>query len=374
MTEKRRALPYHKTATTDAAWDGPANEARLKVKDEEAYRAAFAWVDPQGDAETKGAYKFIHHEVGEDGSVGAANTRACSDGIAILNGGRGGANIPDDDRHGVWAHLAAHLKDAGKDVPELSGANSKKRSGSPIIERRLTLQPVELRAGQDGKPNQLVGHAAVFNTPSEIWPGVFERFRPGAFTKTIQESDIRALGNHDSNVLLGRQKNQTLRLSEDSTGLAYEIDLPDTQTARDWYALVDRGDIDGSSYSFIPVKEEWTSNDNGSREDRELIEVRVFDVGPVVFPAFPTTDVAARDMFGGGMDAAALSRIQFKSSRGLPLSSEDRATLKAAMDALGVMLATTEPIRRNHSAGANVDGAGALAIRRARLALHLAQN
>ncbi|WP_200853980.1 hypothetical protein, partial [Klebsiella pneumoniae] len=83
------------------------------------YRRAYAWRDPDADPSTKSAYKFIHHEVSEDGEPGPANLTACSAGIAVLNGGRGGADIPDSDREGVWRHLAAHLRDAGREPPEL---------------------------------------------------------------------------------------------------------------------------------------------------------------------------------------------------------------------------------------------------------------
>jgi capsid assembly protease len=113
-------LRPHSTATDDGPWDGPGNKARLRNNGEENYyRSAFAWQDDSADATTKAAYKFIHHEVGADGNVGAANTNGCSQGIAVLNGGRTGTTIPDGDRQGVWDHLAKHIRDAGKDPPPL---------------------------------------------------------------------------------------------------------------------------------------------------------------------------------------------------------------------------------------------------------------
>jgi signal peptide peptidase SppA len=113
-------LRPHSTATTDGPWDGPGNKARLRNDgDENYYRSAFAWQDDAADATTKGAYKFIHHEVNADGDVGAANTNGCSQGIAVLNGGRTGTTIPDGDRQGVWDHLAKHIRDAGKEPPPL---------------------------------------------------------------------------------------------------------------------------------------------------------------------------------------------------------------------------------------------------------------
>ena len=111
----KTALAVHHTETSDGAWDGPKAEAALP-SEAAALRKAFAWVDPDGDPDAKSSYKFIHHNAG-----GAANVKACVTGIGVLNGGRGGANIPDDQRKGVWAHLAAHLRDADVEPPELKG-------------------------------------------------------------------------------------------------------------------------------------------------------------------------------------------------------------------------------------------------------------
>jgi hypothetical protein len=84
----------------------------------------YAWVDPEGERENKSSYKFPHHEVDSDGMPGAANTRACIAAIAVLNGARGGADIPDDDRKGVWDHVAKHLRDAGEEPPELKSGET----------------------------------------------------------------------------------------------------------------------------------------------------------------------------------------------------------------------------------------------------------
>ncbi|HEX2053602.1 MAG TPA: hypothetical protein VHJ78_07765 [Actinomycetota bacterium] len=112
------ALRRHSTETSDKSWDGPKAETKLGG-DAKSLRKAHAWVDPDGDPSTKVAYKFLHHEVDTDGRVGAANVKAASSGIGVLNGGRGGADIPKKDRKGVYDHLAKHLEDAGKEPPEL---------------------------------------------------------------------------------------------------------------------------------------------------------------------------------------------------------------------------------------------------------------
>lgn len=120
LGRRRSAIAIHHTPTSSATWDGPAQEVKLDNEDgADVYQKAYAWVDPEKDADTKAAYKFIHHFVDSDGTVGDASTVACSSGIAVLNGGRGGTTIPEGDVQGVYDHLAAHLKDAGMDPPEL---------------------------------------------------------------------------------------------------------------------------------------------------------------------------------------------------------------------------------------------------------------
>lgn len=112
------AVAVHHTATSDASWDAGANEKRLPSPLTLAQaRAAYAWTDDSavdnGEIPKTGC-KFIHHEISADGSAGPANLAACSATIAVLHGGRGGTVIPDADRRGVYNHVAAHLKDAGK--------------------------------------------------------------------------------------------------------------------------------------------------------------------------------------------------------------------------------------------------------------------
>ncbi len=120
----KSAIGAHSTATTDAAWDGPANTARAESGQDAAYyRRIFAWQDPDGDPAVKSTYKFIHHMVAADGTPGAANIRGCTTGIGVLNGGRGGTTIPDGDRRGVWNHLARHLRDADVEPPELKSVD-----------------------------------------------------------------------------------------------------------------------------------------------------------------------------------------------------------------------------------------------------------
>lgn len=122
------AVAVHDTPTSEASWDGPANEQRLpSPMSVETARNAYAWIDDARveDGEVvKDAARFIHHEVSADGTPGAANLTACSTGIGVLNGGRGGTTIPDADVQGVYDHLAAHLRDADREPPPLTAGAS----------------------------------------------------------------------------------------------------------------------------------------------------------------------------------------------------------------------------------------------------------
>jgi hypothetical protein len=108
----------HSTETSDKSWSGSQTQTKLGDAGSKVLRRAYAWFDPGQDPGKKGAYKFIHHEV-SGGGVGPANLRACRLGIGILNGARGGTDIPKSHRRGVYNHLARHMRDGGEDPPEL---------------------------------------------------------------------------------------------------------------------------------------------------------------------------------------------------------------------------------------------------------------
>jgi HK97 family phage prohead protease len=296
------AIAPHKTKTTDGAWDAGENVKRLKEGQEASYyKAEFAWYDAKADDKTKGAYKFPHHLVSESGDVGSASTVACSAIIAILNGGRGGAKIPAGDRKGVHAHAAKHLRDAGKTPPELKSEDQIEKelaalaaSYVPGLERRVLNFELRAEPGAEDKPAKIVGHASVFDQPTDLgW--FIETVKPGAFAKTIAEDDIVALFNHNPDHVLGRNTARTLSLAEDHTGLYMEIMPPDTQLARDLTTSIKRGDIKGASIGFMVGARLIRDDDDGNMY-RDLIEVKLFDVSPVTFPAFPTTDVSVRSL------------------------------------------------------------------------------
>lgn len=160
----------------------------------------------------------------------------------------------------------------------------------PKIERRC-FAVQELRAESDGDKRMIRGHAAVFDSLSEELWGFREKIAKGAFSESIKRDDVRALWNHDPNFILGRNRANTLRMSEDDTGLAVEIDMPDTQFGRDLMVSIERGDVSQMSFGFQTVEDSWTRGTGKEPDIRTLIEVRLFDVSPVVYPAYVQTDV-----------------------------------------------------------------------------------
>lgn len=157
----------------------------------------------------------------------------------------------------------------------------------------------ELRVdkNKDGGIPEIVGHAAVFDSLSQELGNIFpfrERIAKGAFEKSIQTDDIRALFNHDPNYVLGRNKSETLTLEEDEDGLKVKILPPDTAWARDLCISIERGDVSQMSFGFLAEEEDW-SDENGE-DIRTLKRVRLFDVSPVTFPAYIDTDVGVRSV------------------------------------------------------------------------------
>lgn len=163
--------------------------------------------------------------------------------------------------------------------------------------RVLTIEATEMRVeGGGDTPKKIVGYAAVFNRKSENLGGFVEIIRPGAFRKALESSDVRALFNHDPNFVLGRKASGTLTLEENQKGLRYEVTPPDTQIIRDLViSPIERGDVSGCSFSFNVAKDgdKWTEqNDMYLREISEISALG--DVGPVTFPAYPSTTVNMR--------------------------------------------------------------------------------
>jgi hypothetical protein len=184
------------------------------------------------------------------------------------------------------------------------------KSMSTKLERRFIA--TEVRAEKEGDKKILTGYAAKFNTLSDNLGGFREAIKPGAFSKSIKEKDdVKMLVNHDPSLIVGRT-GANLDLKEDGTGLRFRVALPDTSVANDLHENVRAGVMNQCSFGFIPRSESWTnmrdggyadvSGDGGNQgfEDkkaivRELHDVMLKDVSAVTSPAYPDTELKARE-------------------------------------------------------------------------------
>jgi HK97 family phage prohead protease len=152
---------------------------------------------------------------------------------------------------------------------------------------------VESRA--DGRA-AIIGYAAVYNRLSLDLGGFREEILPGAFDKILNrqrgKGDVVALFNHDSNIVLGRSSSGTLELSSDEKGLKYVVTPPVSRA--DVLELIQRRDVRGSSFAFTvdPKNESFRTGEDG-KAIRQIREVSgLYDVGPVLNPAYPSTSAS----------------------------------------------------------------------------------
>lgn len=258
------AVRTHDTAVSDAPWDGPANEARVRSgEDESYYRRIYAWQDPDGDSSTKAAWRFIHHEVDAEGNPGPANVIACRTGIAVLNGARGGTTIPRADYRGVWQHLAAHLEAAGVEPPELRA------------QRQMEIRSARMRFTEDvTDAGEFRGYASVFGA-RDSYGDIIAR---GAFRKTLSDSPTRPLlWGHDPLEPIG-----VVELAEDNRGLYVRGRLAlDVARAREALSLMRMGAVRGMSIGFFTR----AADENGG--GRIIREIELVEVSLTAFPAQP---------------------------------------------------------------------------------------
>lgn len=190
-----------------------------------------------------------------------------------------------------------------------------------MTETRACMVAPEIRRAPDGGGTTVAGYAAVFNSDADIGGYWVERIAPGAFADTLRSDDILALAAHDSARVLGRTSAGTLRLREDSRGLAAEIDLPDTSDGRDVAELVRRGDLKGMSFGFIVRKEQW--DEKVDPPLRTILAVELIEVSAVARPAYGDTSL--------GMRSLESAREQAEAARAR--AEHNRAQARARIDA-----------------------------------------
>lgn len=158
------------------------------------------------------------------------------------------------------------------------------------IEKRAAAQPVAVEG------MTVAGYAAVFNSPADIGDMWQEIIAPGAFAETLRDAnnDVLALYSHEIERLLGRRSSGTLRLNEDTKGLAIEIDLPDTSDGRDVATLIKRGDLKGMSFGFCVTHDEWDETVTPPKRTIHAVDLR--EVTITASPAYEDTECGMRSL------------------------------------------------------------------------------
>lgn len=159
--------------------------------------------------------------------------------------------------------------------------------------RYIPLERMETRADENGEL-YLEGYFAVFNAVYELWPGATESIAPGAFDDSVSD-DVRALYNHNIDIVLGRTSAGTMEIRQDSHGLWGRVKINrDDSDAMNAYARIQRGDITGCSFGFDIAAQEADYRDDGTVHWTITRVSPLYEISPCTFPAYADTSVTAR--------------------------------------------------------------------------------
>lgn len=159
-------------------------------------------------------------------------------------------------------------------------------------ETRIFAAPVEVRGSSEAVAT-IAGYASVFDTEYDIGGQFTESVSPKAFTRSLKNNanNLAVVWSHDADRVLGTVASDTARFAVDEHGLRYEADLdlldPDGIGA---YRKISTGKVRQSSFSFEAVKDKWEERD-GAPPHRTLLEVKLYEASPVLFPASNATEV-----------------------------------------------------------------------------------
>lgn len=201
-----------------------------------------------------------------------------------------------------------------------------------------------IRAEADGDGLTLEGYAAVFNSPTRIdsWEGQFDEvIAPGAFKKSLREKTPVLMFNHGQHPLIGDLPLGAIKSArEDSQGLHVVARLSDNWLVQPVRDAIAEGSVTGMSFRFGVVKDEWDKPARkGAVPLRTLREVRVPELGPVVFPAYAATSVGVRASEVAGLMNDPAFRVEL--SRALLLGTPDGAAREGTPEAAAT---PTEPV------------------------------
>lgn len=202
------------------------------------------------------------------------------------------------------------------------------------------LAAVEVRTEGDN-PKSLGGYGAVFYRASDpgseywLWNDLVERLMPGCFDRALKEDDVRSFFNHDPNTILARrafQASDTLKLSVDEIGLRYEMAYDNTDPDHvSVFGKVRTKKVTGASFMFVPTAEAYRSETDPETKTRidiiEVTEVRLYEVGPVVFPAYESATSETRRRMRSDLTTREREARDRRTAAGLSTSDAERLAL-----------------------------------------------
>lgn len=177
-----------------------------------------------------------------------------------------------------------------------------------MMYRQTRSVPVNFHTRNDETGPVIAGYFAVFNNPTELWPGCIEQIAPGAFSNSLN-GDVRALIDHDTRLVIGRTVAGTLTLREDATGLYGEIKINEHDSdAMNLYARVQRGDVSQCSFGFDIIAEDYVVGPDGQTCTWTIRDTTLYEVSVVTFPAYEATSVEARSVNANTLQMDRLER------------------------------------------------------------------
>jgi len=195
--------------------------------------------------------------------------------------------------------------------------------------RKLSFKNIEVRSINANGKKTIEGIIPYNSKSLPIW-GITEIIGCTSFNKTLADnSEVRAMWNHNDNYILGNTKSKTLFLENTDAGLVCRCELPNTTYANDLYEIIDRGDVKTMSFGFTPVK--WEENEKG--KTRTLKEVQLHEVSfGVPFAAYPesTSLTYMRGLSKRNIDIEKLNQILEKDD----FDNNDKTEIKNTVDKL----------------------------------------
>lgn len=160
------------------------------------------------------------------------------------------------------------------------------------------MKDIQTREAEDGSPI-IAGYFVVFDSIYRISAHATESVAKGAFDESIN-GDVRALYNHNTDIILGRTSSDTLMLRQDNTGLYGEVIINKNDTeAMNAYERIKRGDITGCSFGFDIAEEIVEYDEVTDNVHYTITKVDpLYEVSPCVFPAYQATSIGVRDKDG----------------------------------------------------------------------------